>query len=167
MAVGKTNKHTTQYWLMKSEPDVYSIDTLKIDREGQWDGVRNYQVRNMMRDVMQPGDLALFYHSNTKEIGCAGLMEIVGEAYPDPLQFDQTSEYFDPKAKPENPPWLCVPVRFMEKFARVVTLAEIKANPKLAGMAIVAKGNRLSVTPVTKAHFIHICKLGRAEQRST
>ncbi len=152
---------------MKSEPDVYSIDTLAKDREGQWDGVRNYQVRNMLRDDMQPGDLALFYHSNSKEIGCAGVMEVVGEAYPDPTQFNPQSDYFDPKAKPENPPWLCVPVRFVEKFARVVTLQEIKADPKLSGMVITAKGNRLSVTPVTKAHFTHICKLGRTKLRRT
>jgi len=151
------------YWLMKSEPDCYSIDDLSRDKRTMWDGTRNYQVRNMMRDDMRVGDIALFYHSNAgPQTGVVGVMEIVKEAYPDPTQFNPKSEHPDPKSDPENPRWLCVDVRFKERFSEPVTLSELKLDPALAGMAVVQKGNRLSVMPVQKKHFDRICKLASA-----
>ena len=158
--VAKTARNT-RYWLMKSEPDCYSIDDLKRDTREMWDGTRNYQVRNMMRDDMQVGDRALFYHSNTKEIGVVGTMKIVREAYPDPTQFDPKSDHPDPTSDPKNPRWLCVDVAFESKFPRVVTLAELKSEKSLAKMAVVQKGNRLSVTPVTQKEFEKIESLAR------
>ncbi len=152
---------TKHYWLMKSEPFVYSIADLARDQMGLWDGVRNYQVRNMMRDQMQSGDKALFYHSNAKEIGCVGVMEITGPAVPDPLQFDPKSEYYDAKSTRENPRWLAVPVRYQETFARVVTLGELKNDPDFATLPVVQKGNRLSVVPVGATHFKKIVRLGQ------
>ncbi|MCB9816067.1 EVE domain-containing protein [Candidatus Nomurabacteria bacterium] len=148
-----------KYWLMKSEPDCYSIDDLKREKIGMWDGVRNYQVRNMMRDDMKKGDLALFYHSNAKEIGVAGVMEIVKEAYPDPTQFDPKSEHPDPKSDPENPRWLCVDVRYKRTLPRIVTLVEIKQQKSLSDLPLVQKGSRLSVMEVKKSHFDRILKM--------
>jgi len=157
MPTKKTAKR--QYWLMKSEPDCYSIDDLKRDKVEPWDGTRNYQVRNMMRDDMQIGDMVLFYHSNTKEIGVVGTMEIVSKAYPDPTQFDPKSEHPDSKSDPENPRWLCVDVKFLSKFPRTISLAEIKIDPWFETMALIKKGNRLSVMPVSKKHFEKIIKM--------
>lgn len=148
-----------KYWLLKSEPDSYSIDDLKRDKIEMWDGTRNYQVRNMMRDDMQIGDLCLFYHSNTKEIGVVGTMEIVSDAYTDPTQFDSSSEHPDPKSDPNNPRWLCVDVKFKSKLPRTVTLAEIKIDPIFETMPLVKKGNRLSVMPIQKKHFELIVKM--------
>lgn len=149
-----------KYWLMKSEPDCYSIDDLKRDKIEMWDGTRNYQVRNMMRDEMRVGDQALFYHSNAgKETGVVGVMEIAKEAYPDPTQFDPKSDHPDPKSDPDNPRWLCVDVKYKETLPRTVTLGEIKNDPKFEGMPLVQKGNRLSVFPIKKTHFDRICKL--------
>ncbi|MFT7507261.1 MAG: putative RNA-binding protein with PUA-like domain [Acidimicrobiales bacterium] len=153
------NTKVPQYWLMKSEPACYSIDDLKRDRVEPWDGTRNYQVRNMMRDDMQVGDLVLFYHSNTKEIGVVGTMKVTSKAYPDPTQFDPKSEHPDPKSDPLNPRWLCVDVKFQSKFSRTVSLAEIKINPMFETMPLVKKGNRLSVMPVNKRHFTEIVKM--------
>ena len=150
----------TRYWLMKSEPDCYSITDLKRDKKEMWDGVRNYQVRNMMRDEMRVGDLALFYHSNCPLIGVVGTMKIVSEAYPDPTQFDPKSDHPDPKSDPDNPRWLCVDVAYQSTFKKVVTLAELKCEAKLKNMVVVQKGNRLSVTPVTKAEFTKIVAMG-------
>ena len=147
---------------MKSEPSCYSIDDLERDKQEMWDGVRNYQVRNMMRDEMKVGDLALFYHSNTTEIGVVGTMKVASPAYPDPTQFDPKSDHPDPSSDPNNPRWLCVDVAFESKFPRVVTLAEMKQESPLKNMRTLAKGNRLSVTPVTKKEFDHIVKLSRA-----
>ena len=195
-----------KYWLMKSEPDCYSIDDLKRDKVEMWDGTRNYQVRNMMRDDMKVGDLALFYHSNASDqTGVVGTMKIVKEAYPDPTQFDPAltfsspeqvaalkqiiktytspgttvflkssgennenvsvgvdpkSEHPDPKSDPENPRWLCVDVKFQSKFKEVVTLKELKLDPKFADMPVVMKGNRLSVMPIKKTHFDRVLRLG-------
>ncbi|MFT5037335.1 MAG: putative RNA-binding protein with PUA-like domain [Candidatus Azotimanducaceae bacterium] len=150
------------YWLMKSEPSCYSIDDLKRDGTEMWDGTRNYQVRNMMRDDMKIGDMALFYHSNAAEIGCVGVMKVVTEAYPDPTQFDPKSDHPDPKSKKENPTWLCVDVKFVKKLPRTVTLHELKADHFFDDMVVTQKGSRLSVQPVKKKHFEKIVKLATA-----
>jgi predicted RNA-binding protein with PUA-like domain len=149
------------YWLLKSEPDCYSIANLKKDSIEKWDGTRNYQVRNMMRDDMKVGDKALFYHSNAgKETGVVGVMEIHSKAYPDPTQFDPQSEHPDPKSDPKNPRWLCVDVKYIATLARLVSLQEIKLDPAFSDMALIRKGNRLSVMPVSKKHLDRIIKLG-------
>ncbi len=149
------------YWLMKSEPDVFGIDDLMRRPNGTepWDGVRNYQARNMMRDQMRVGDLVFFYHSNTKVPGIVGIAEVASEAYPDPTQFDPESKYYDPKSDPENPRWYLVDVKFRERFPRTISLNELKAQPGLANMPLVRRGNRLSVMPVTKEEWDLICGL--------
>jgi predicted RNA-binding protein with PUA-like domain len=147
------------YWLMKSEPDVFGIDDLKRVRREPWDGVRNYQVRNMMRDDMRSGDLAFFYHSNCDEPGITGIMSIVGKAATDPSQFDPESKYYDPKSNPAEPRWLMVDVRYKRKLKRTITLQELKACPQLEEFALVRRGNRLSVMPVTEAQWQFILGL--------
>ncbi|MDT8438212.1 MAG: EVE domain-containing protein [Wenzhouxiangellaceae bacterium] len=150
------------YWLMKSEPDAFGIDDLKArpKQTEPWDGIRNYQARNFMRDAMQPGDLALFYHSNCKPPGIVGIMEIVSAAYPDPTQFDAGSKYFDAKSDPDNPRWLLVDVRFQRDFRRMVTLEELKAAAdRLGDFPLVRRGNRLSILPVTEAQWKVILEL--------
>ncbi len=148
------------YWLMKSEPDCFSIDDLKKNKVERWDGVRNYQVRNMMRDQMKKGDKALFYHSSAgDETGVVGEMEIIKEAYPDSTQFDPKSDHPDPKSKPENPTWLAVDVKFVRKFKTPIYLKELKLDPTFLGMVVTQKGSRLSVTPVSKKHFENILKM--------
>jgi len=137
------------YWLMKSEPDVYSIDDLAAKSPAMWEGCRNYTVRNFFRDSMGPGDLAFFHNSNSDPSGIAGIMEIVSEAYPDPTQFDPTSHYFDPKSPKEAPRWLLRDVSFVERFKRVISLNELRATPGLEDMMVCRKGQRLSVMPVT------------------
>lgn len=149
----------TQYWLMKSEPSCYSIDDLKHDKKTMWDGVRNFQVINMMRDEMREGDMALFYHSNSSQIGVVGVMKIVRTAYPDPTQFDKNSEHPDPKSDQKNPRWFTVDVAFVEKLPRIVTLNEIKLDDSLKSMVVAKKGSRLSVTPVSESHFKKVIKL--------
>ena len=144
------------YWLMKSEPDVFSIDDLKAapKKTTLWEGVRNYQARNFMRDGMSKGDVVLFYHSNCKEPGIVGLAEISSKAaYPDPFQFDPKSKYFDPKSPKDNPRWLVVDVRYKRTLKTAVTLKEIKAHPKLQEMKVAQRGMRLSVQPVENRHF--------------
>lgn len=152
-----------RHWLIKSEPDVFSIDDLKRVRREPWTGVRNYQARNFMRDEMEVGDLALFYHSNAKPPGVAGIAKVAGKPYPDPLQFDPASDYFDPKAHPDQPRWMMVDFSFVEKFRRFVTLEELKADAALDGLLVTRRGTRLSITPVEAAHFEHIAALGRAK----
>lgn len=149
-----------KYWLMKSEPDVFSIDDLQKKKREPWSGVRNYQARNFMRE-MKLGDQILFYHSNAEEIGVVGVMEVVSSPYPDATQFDKKSEYFDPKATQENPRWQLVDVGFKEKFPRIVALEEMKKDPKLDGLLLLQKGTRLSVIPVEPSHFKHILKLAQ------
>lgn len=142
------------YWLMKNEPDDYSIDDLKRDKREMWDGIRNYQVRNMIRDEMKAGDTAIFYHSNAgKETGAAGVMELVGKVYPDPTQFDSKEKYYDPKSDPDNPRWLCIDVKYKEKFSKTVLLSQMREEKSLQSMRIMQRGNRLSVTPITKKEF--------------
>lgn len=147
---------------MKSEPDAFSIDDLKRDSPEGWDGVRNYQARNYMRE-MKKGDLMLFYHSNAKPSGVAGIGRIVGEARPDPTQFGSDSKYFDPKATQESPRWDLVDVEFVEKFDAVIDLKTLKADPALTDMAVTRKGMRISITPVDKPHFKHVLKLAKAK----
>lgn len=144
-------------WLLKSEPSVFSIDDLQARGTALWDGVRNYQARNFLR-AMQAGDEALFYHSSCAEPGIVGRMTIVRTAYPDPTQFQPDSPWFDPKSPPDHPRWDSVDVRFAEKFSRVMPLAELKAMPVLAGLALVQKGSRLSVMPVSAAEWTAILK---------
>jgi predicted RNA-binding protein with PUA-like domain len=140
-----------RYWLMKSEPDEASIDDLYAapKRTLPWTGVRNYQARNFMRDIMRIGDGVLFYHSSCPEPGIAGIAEVVSGPYPDPTQFDPKSAYYDAKSARETPRWMLVDVRFVKKTP-LVPLAELRAHPELAGMRVLAKGNRLSITPVTE-----------------
>ena len=140
-------------WLMKSEPDAYSIDDLERDGREMWDGIRNYQARNMMRDDMRIGDDVFFYHSNCKEPGIVGLAKVVSEPYPDPTQFDPESKYFDPKSSRDDPRWILVDVEFVRKLARTITLSELKQQPGLEGMTLLRRGNRLSVMPVDEDHW--------------
>lgn len=139
------------YWLMKSEPEAFSIDDLAAapDQTTHWDGVRNYQARNMMRDAMRVGDQVLFYHSNADPPGVVGIAEVVREAYPDHTAFDSDDPHHDPKSDPDNPRWYMVDVRLVRKLARTITLAELKQRPELAELALVRRGNRLSVMPVS------------------
>ncbi len=148
-----------RYWLMKSEPDTFSIDDLARVGTEPWTGVRNYLARNYMRDEMRVGDGVLFYHSSCAEAGVAGLAEVASEAYPDPTQFDCKSDYHDPKSTPEQPRWQLVDVAFTRKLARTITLAELKADPRLDGFALLQRGNRLSILPVTKAQWNRILSL--------
>ena len=146
-------------WLMKSEPDAYSIDDMQRDGRDMWDGIRNYQARNMMCDDMKIGDEILFYHSNCKEPGVVGITKVVSEPYPDPTQFDKKSNYYDPKSAKDNPRWILVDVEFVRKLSRNITLAEIKAEKSLEDMILTRKGNRLSVMPVSKKHWKKILSL--------
>ena len=148
------------YWLMKSEPSDVSIDDLAAlpDQTVGWYGVRNYQARNFMRDQMRPGDGVLFYHSSCAEPGVAGLAEVVGAPYPDPTQFETDGKYFDKKATAEVPRWYQVDVKLVKK-TRLLSLSEIRAHPDLQEMRILAKGNRLSITPVSPAEWRSILKL--------
>ena len=141
------------HWLMKSEPDAYSIDDLENDGRDMWDGIRNYQARNMMRDDMKIGDEVFFYHSNCKEPGIVGIARVVSEPYPDPTQFDPDSKYFDPKSDMENPRWCLVDVEFVRKLDRPITLAELRGHPGLDGLVLTRKGNRLSIMPVSDKHW--------------
>lgn len=150
-----------RHWLMKSEPDCYSIDDLKRDGQNMWEGCRNYTVRNFMRDAMKPGDLAFFYHSNAEPAGIVGTMEIVREGYPDPTQFDANSEYYDAKSPAENPRWLAVDVQFQSKFARVLSLADLRDVAGLEEMLVLRRGQRLSVMPVTEAEWEIVMRLAR------
>lgn len=150
-----------KYWLMKSEPDVYSIDHLQKERFANWEGVRNYQARNYMRDQMHIGDLALFYHSNAHPSGVAGLCRISKEAFPDDSAWNPKSQYFDPKTKKDKPTWMMVQVEFVEKFSHFVSLQEMKERPEFKNMLVVQKGIRLSIQPVSKDDFELICLRGR------
>jgi predicted RNA-binding protein with PUA-like domain len=145
---------------MKTEPDVYSIDDLERDGTTFWDGVRNYQARNFMRDEMRPGDGVLFYHSNADPPGVAGLAEVVRPGYPDHTARDPRSEYFDPKASDADPRWYMVDIRFVEKFPELVPLAVLRETPGLEAM-LVNRKSRLSVQPVTPAEFEIVARLGR------
>lgn len=147
-----------QYWLMKSEPDVYSIDDLERDGSTFWDGVRNYKARNNMR-AMKVGDEVLYYHSNAKPPGVVGIARVCREAYPDPTQFDKKSKYFDAKSKPDDPRWSLVDIEFVAHLPEMVSLEDVKGAKALADMELVRYG-RLSVQSVKKAEFERVKKMG-------
>lgn len=149
------------YWLMKSEPNEFSIDDLQRVKVEPWDGVRNYQVRNMLRDQMQVGDEALFYHSNSKPPGIVGTMKIVRAGYPDATAFDPNDPHYDPKSDPAQPRWYRVDVAFITRFPRLIPLDELRTAPELAELAIVKRGNRLSIVPVTPAQWAFIQQLAQ------
>lgn len=149
-----------RYWLMKSEPEVYSIDDLKKDGKTLWEGVRNYQARNFMMKDMQIGDAVLFYHSNAEPSGIAGLARIASKAKPDPTQFQKKSEYFDPKATEEAPRWFCVEVAFESKFRSFLELGALREKREIKDMLLFQKGQRLSIQPVDSQHFELIKKWG-------
>ncbi len=138
---------------MKSEPDSYSIDDLERDGREPWDGIRNYQARNMMRDEMRVGDQAFFYHSSCKVPAIVGVMRVASEAYPDPTQFDESSKYYDPKSSEEEPRWMLVDVEFERKLKRPIPLTELKEHPALDDFLLNRRGNRLSIFPVSKKHW--------------
>ena len=150
-----------RYWLMKSEPDVYSIADLERDPEEIWDGVRNYQARNFLRE-MAVGDLAFFYHSNTKPPGIVGLMKIIAADIVDPTQFDESSKYYDPKSTLEEPRWRTVKVGYVETFAEQITLDKLKETFSPEELLVVKRGNRLSVMPVDEAVATKLLDLGRS-----
>ncbi len=147
---------------MKSEPDVYSIDDLERDGSTHWDGIRNYQARNTMRDDMQIDDMVLFYHSNAKPPGVAGVAKVCKTAYPDHTQFDAKSKYFDGKSDPDDPRWLMVDIEHVETFPTLIGLDRLRQEPALDGMPVLQKGQRLSVQPVEKHQFEHILGLARS-----
>lgn len=151
-----------RYWLLKSEPDVFSFSHLKSrpKKTEPWNGVRNYQARNYMRDEMKVGDLALFYHSSCAEPGVAGVAKISRAAYADPTQFDPQSEYYDAGSKVDAPRWLMVDVTYAAEVPNYVHLAQLREEPALADLLILRRGNRLSITPVEETHFKHICRMG-------
>ena len=151
-----------KYWLFKSEPNAYSFSVLlsEPDRTGEWDGVRNYQARNFMRDEMQVGDGVLFYHSSNKAPGVVGIARVVREGYPDDTAWDPNSNHYDPKSSPDNPIWFMVDIRAEEEFKREVSLKEIKQNPRLKDMLLVRRGMRLSIQPVSKEEWDEIVSLG-------
>ena len=154
-----------QYWILKSEPDSFSIDDLEEVGTTAWDGVRNYQARNYLRE-QRKGDRALFYHSSCAEPGVVGIAEIAREAYPDATAFDPADKHYDPKSDPSDPTWYMPDVKFVSRLPRVVTLHELQGRPELEGLLLTRKGNRLSVMPASKEHFNFIVSLARARARS-
>lgn len=146
-------------WLMKSEPDCYSIDDLEREGVNMWEGCRNYTVRNYFRDEMKVGDKAFFYHSSCEQPGVVGIMEIASEAYPDPTQFDPASEYYDPKSPRDNPRWLLRDVRFVRRLKRLVPLSQLRETPGLEDMLLLRRGQRLSVLPVTEPEWETVLRL--------
>ena len=148
-----------RYWLFKSEPDVYGIEDLERDGTTYWDGIRNYQARNFMRDQMTVGDPILYYHSNAKPPGVVGLARVASEPYADPTQFEVENKYFDPKSTPENPRWQLVDVEYVARFDRMVALNELKDDADLDGMLVIRKGQRLSIQPVEENHFRRVCEM--------
>lgn len=151
---------------MKSEPDVYSIDDLRKEKTDHWEGIRNYQARNFIRDEMAKGDLAFFYHSNCSEPGVTGIMKIHKTAYPDFTAFDPEEKYYDPKSDPDSPRWFMVDVRYVRKLKRTVTLRELKHHESLSGMRLLQRGNRLSIMPVTEEEWNYILELEKEAPES-
>ena len=158
-------RRTRRYWLMKSEPGTYSYDDLERDGRTMWEGVRNYQARNSMRDDMAVGDWVLFYHSSAKPMGVVGVARVCSPPYPDPTQFDENSKYFDATSDPDDPRWILVDVEPVEKLDTMVTLADLKASKPLADMLVVQRGQRLSVQPVDKKHFKKVLQMAKAKTK--
>jgi len=158
-------RRARRYWLMKSEPGVYSIRNLQRDGSTTWEGVRNYQARNFMRDDMAVGDLVLFYHSNADPPGVAGVARIARAAYPDPTQFNRRSRYHDPGSKKDEPRWSMVDLAFVERFEEVVPLEALRNDDELSGMLVTRRGQRLSVQPVDRGHFARVLRMGGARTR--
>ncbi|MEQ9412000.1 MAG: EVE domain-containing protein [Fuerstiella sp.] len=154
-----------RFWLFKSEPEVYSIQNLADDKQTSWEGVRNYQVRNMLRDDVSVGDGVLFYHSRVNPMVIAGTAEVIRAGYPDHFAFDPTHKYFDPKSDPENPRWFMVDIKLTQVFDTPVTRDQLKADRVAAGMKVLSKGSRLSITPVTKAEWQAVHKLAGIKPR--
>ena len=152
-----------KYWLVKSEPDVFSLDDLKKSKNQttHWDGVRNYQARNFIRDEIKKGDGVLFYYSSSDPMGIFGTCEVVKDGYPDHTQFDPESHHYFPSADRENPPWFMFDLKLVEIFKKPVLMQDIKANPKLKNMRLIQRGNRLSVMPVEKAEWDEIIKMSK------
>jgi predicted RNA-binding protein with PUA-like domain len=150
-----------RHWLMKVEPEVYTIADLERDGHTGWEGVRNYKARNFLRDEIQVGDGVLFYASNADPSGVTGIAEVTKAGYPDPLQFRSGHEYHDPKASPEKPIWYSVDIKFVERFPAIVSLADLRANPALRAMWVLKRGMRLSVQPVTAEEFAEVRRMGR------
>jgi predicted RNA-binding protein with PUA-like domain len=148
------------YWLMKSEPEVFSIEDLRTKKSSLWDGVRNYQARNFMTQAMEIGDLILFYHSNAQPSGVAGVARVVGLAEPDPTQFDKKSDYYDAKATQDKPRWFAVKVGYIQTFSHFVSLETLRARQQLSDLMVLRKGQRLSIQPVSKKHFELIVQIG-------
>ncbi len=153
-----------RYWLFKSEPDVYSLADLKRDKKTYWEGVRNYQARNLLRDEVQVGDGVLYYHSRMKPMEIAGTATVLKAGYPDPEQFNPESRYHDDKSDADNPRWYVVDIGFEEEFAQPVTRDELREMPELADMMVLRRGARLSIQPVTPAEWKAIVKRGRAKR---
>ena len=143
------------YWLFKSEPDAFSINDLSTmeGKREHWDGIRNYQARNLMRDQMKKGDLGFFYHSSCKVPGIVGVVEVVKEAYPDHTAWDPESSYYDAKSSPDNPRWLMVDIKLVRQYTQVISLQQLRQVDALEGMVLLQKGSRLSIQPVSKAHW--------------
>ena len=158
-----------RYWLMKSEPDVYGLEHLKAEKNQtcEWDGVRNYQARNLLRDEIRKGDGVLFYHSRVDPPAVVAACTVVREGYPDPTQFDPKAKYHDPKSKPDDPRWFCVDIQLTREFAREVPLPELKETPGLEEMMVTRKGARLSVQPVTPEEWKIVTALGRRKTPPT
>ena len=152
-----------QFWLFKSEPSTYSYDDLVKDDVSEWDGVRNFQVRNWLRDAIKEGDGVLFYHSSTNPLGVVGTATVVREGYPDFTAWDPGSDHPDPKSTPEKPIWYMVDLKADQKFADTVTVDDMRAMPELSEMMVLKRGNRFSITPVAKEEFETIVKLGLAK----
>ena len=160
-----TARMAKRYWLIKSEPEVYSIAHLEKDGSSGWEGVRNYQARNSMRDDMKDGDLVLYYHSNAKPSGVAGVAKVSGPPVPDPSQFNKKSEYYDATSLKAEPRWIMARFAFVERFGTLVPLDVLQADPKLTGMPVLQKGQRLSVQPVSPEHFARVLELAKARTK--
>ena len=148
-----------QYWLMKSEPDAYSMDDLARDKKTYWDGVRNYQARNFMRDQMKPGDLVFFYYSNAEPPGIAGIAKVASEGYPDPSAFDPKDRHYDPDSKKEKPTWYVIELGYVKKFKKLIPLEQLRKVQGLEKMPLLQRGQRLSVQPVSAKEWKLICDL--------
>lgn len=148
------------YWLIKSEPNCYSLDELKHDGSIPWEGVRNYQARNFMRNGMKVGDKAIFYHSSESPVQAVGIAEVCSEPHTDMSAFDPQDDHFDPKSSPDNPTWILVDFKYRSTFKKPVTLEAMKSDPQLAGMVVTQRGSRLSIQPVSEEHFNRVVELG-------